>query len=151
MDGLEGLEDVILLAATNRADMLDPALLRAGRFGRHIEIPMPKEEARREIFKIHLSDKPLDDDVSIKEMAKQLDGYTGADIASVCEEATLMTIRRVVNNPSVKTYDKKSVKDVKISRKEFNQAIKKVLKSAKKAQKAQKLMYDKKPSEDLYR
>jgi len=151
MDGLEGLEDVILLAATNRADMLDPALLRAGRFGRHIEIPMPEEEARREIFKIHLRDKPLDDDVSIKEMAKQLEGYTGADIASVCEEATLMTIRRVVNDPSVKTYDKDSVKDVKISKKEFNTAIKKVLKSAKKAQKAQKMMYDKKPSEDLYR
>lgn len=151
MDGLEGLEDVILLAATNRADMLDPALLRAGRFGRHIEIPMPEEEARREIFKIHLSEKPLDDDVSIKEMAKQLDGYTGADIASVCEEATLMTIRRVVNDPSLKTYDKESVKDVKISKKEFNIAIKKVLKSAKKAQKAQKMMYDKKPSEDLYR
>jgi transitional endoplasmic reticulum ATPase len=151
MDGLEGLEDVILLAATNRADMLDPALLRAGRFGRHIEIPMPEEEARREIFKIHLRDKPLDDDVSIKEMAKQLDGYTGADIASVCEEATLMTIRRVVNDPSLKTYDKDSVKDVKISKKEFNIAIKKVLKSAKKAQKAQKMMYDKKPSEDLYR
>ncbi|TFF99541.1 MAG: AAA family ATPase [Promethearchaeota archaeon] len=151
MDGLEGLEDVILLAATNRADMLDPALLRAGRFGRHIEIPMPEEEARREIFKIHLRDKPLDKDVSIKEMAKQLDGYTGADIASVCEEATLMTIRRVVNDPSVKTYDKESVKNVSVSKKEFNQAIKKVLKSAKKAQKAQKLMYDKKPSEDLYR
>ncbi len=151
MDGLEGLEDVILLAATNRADMLDPALLRAGRFGRHIEIPMPDEESRREIFKIHLSDKPLDGNVSIKEMAKQLEGYTGADIASVCEEATLMTIRRVVNDPSLKTYDKESVKDVTIRKKEFNLAIKKVLKSAKKAQNAQKMMYDKKPSEDLYR
>jgi transitional endoplasmic reticulum ATPase len=151
MDGLEGLEDVILLAATNRADMLDPALLRAGRFGRHIEIPMPEEEARREIFKIHLRDKPLGDNVSIKEMAKRMDGYTGADIASVCEEATLMTIRRVVNDPSIQTFDKESVKNVKIERDEINKAIDKVVKSAKKAQKAQKMMYDRKPSEDLYR
>jgi transitional endoplasmic reticulum ATPase len=94
MDGLEGLKDVILLAATNRPELLDAALLRSGRFGRHIEIPMPDLNARREIFKIHLKNKPLKDDVSIEGLAEILDGYTGADIQAISEEATLLTIRK---------------------------------------------------------
>ncbi len=94
MDGLEGLKDVILLAATNRPELLDAALLRSGRFGRHIEIPMPDINARREIFKIHLKSKPLADDVSIERLAEILDGYTGADIQAISEEATLLTIRK---------------------------------------------------------
>lgn len=94
MDGLEGLKDVILLAATNRPELLDAALLRSGRFGRHIEIPMPDLNARREIFKIHLKNKPLADDVSIERLAEILDGYTGADIQAISEEATLLTIRK---------------------------------------------------------
>ena len=94
MDGLEGLKDVILLAATNRPELLDAALLRSGRFGRHVEIPMPDLNARREIFKIHLKNKPLADDVSIERLAEILDGYTGADIQAISEEATLLTIRK---------------------------------------------------------
>lgn len=96
MDGLEGLKDVILLAATNRPELLDAALLRSGRFGKHIEIPMPDLDARKEIFKIHLKNKPLANDVSIDRLAEILDGYTGADIQAISEEATLLTIRKNV-------------------------------------------------------
>jgi len=94
MDGLEGLKDVILLAATNRPELLDAALLRSGRFGRHIEIPMPNIDARKEIFKIHLKNKPLSNEVSIDKLAEILDGYTGADIQAISEEATLLTVRK---------------------------------------------------------
>ena len=99
MDGMEDLKEVILLAATNRPELLDPALLRSGRFGRHIEIPMPDLETRKEIFKIHLKNKPLADNVNINKLAEELDGYTGADIQALCEETTLLTIRNAV--PSI--------------------------------------------------
>jgi len=149
MDGLEGLKDVILLAATNRVDMLDPALLRSGRFGRHIEIPIPDKETRIEIFKIHLKNKPLANDIKIEKMANDLEGYTGADIQSICEEATLLTIRKTLADNSVNTQDADSVKNVKISQKEFDDAINKVLKSADRAKQAHD-KYAKEP-EEMYR
>jgi len=96
MDGLEDLENVILLAATNRPDMLDPALLRSGRFGRHVEINMPDFETRKEIFKIHLKNKPLAKDVNFDKLAEALEDYTGADIQAIAEEATLLTIRKAI-------------------------------------------------------
>jgi transitional endoplasmic reticulum ATPase len=150
MDGLEGLKEVILVAATNRPDMLDDALLRSGRFGRHIEIPMPDKTTRIEIFKIHLKTKPLAKDVDIDKMAEDLEGYTGADIQAISEEATLLTIRKVVNDGIVDTHDPESVKNVKISRVEFGEAFEKILKSAKKAQRAYE-SGTKEPTEDLYR
>lgn len=150
MDGLEGLKGVILLAATNRPDMLDPALMRSGRFGRHIEIPMPDKDTRIEIFKIHLKNKPLAKDVHIDQMAQDLDGYTGADIQAICEEATLLTIRRAVADININTQNADSVKVVKISKTEFDESIEKILKSADKAKKSQE-RYAKEPSEELYR
>jgi transitional endoplasmic reticulum ATPase len=149
MDGLEGLKDVILVAATNRPDMLDPALLRAGRFGRHIEIPPPSIEARKAIFKIHLKNKPLAKDVNITRMAEQLDGYTGAEIQAIAEEATLLTIRRAVSDPTIDTKDPDSVKVVKLTAEELQKAIDKVIKSADRAQKAHDIA--KEPSAELYR
>ena len=150
MDGLEGLKDVILLAATNRPDMLDPAILRSGRFGRHIDIPMPDKDARVKIFKIHLRNKPLASDVDINQMAQDLEDYTGADIQAICEEATLLTIRKAVSDATINTQDANSVKKVKISRSEFDDAISKILKSADKARKSHE-MFSKEPSEGLYR
>ncbi len=149
MDGLEGLKDVILLAATNRVDMLDPAMLRSGRFGRHIEIPMPDKKARKEIFKIHLKNKPLAKDVDIDKMAQSMENYTGADIQGICEEATLLTIRRALADPTINSQDSESVKKVKISKKEFDDAMEKVLKSADRAKIAQD-RYAKEP-EEMYR
>ncbi len=149
MDGMEGLKDVILLAATNRVDMLDPALLRSGRFGRHVEIPMPDKNARTTIFKINLRNKPLDKNVDIDKMAERLEGYTGADIQGLCEEATLLTIRKALADTSINTSDPESVKVVKISKKEFEDAMEKVLQSADRAKVAH-AKYAKEP-EGMYR
>lgn len=150
MDGLEGLKDVVLIAATNRMDMLDPALLRAGRFGRHVEIPMPDVEARKVIFKIHLGNKPKARNVNLAKMAQDLEGYTGADIAAICEEATLIRIRKAILEKTTNPYDEDSLKKVRINKEDFDEAIEKVLKSADKAQEAYK-RYSKEPSEELYR
>jgi len=149
MDGLEGLKNVVLLAATNRSDMLDPALLRSGRFGRHIEIPMPDLEARIKIFKIHLKNKPLAKNIDINKLAQEFEGYTGADIQGVCEEATLLTIRKTIADSTINTQDPASVKSVEIGKAEFEDAIVKILKSADRAQKAHK-KYEKEP-EGMYR
>ncbi|MBN1802639.1 MAG: CDC48 family AAA ATPase [Candidatus Lokiarchaeota archaeon] len=149
MDGLEGLKDVILLAATNRPDMLDPALLRSGRFGRHIEIPKPDKESRKSIFEIHLKKKPLDDEIDLDKMAEDMEGYTGADIEAICEEAILLTIRDAVANPNIDTSDPESVKIVKVNKKAFDKSIEKVKNTADRAMKAEQRITE--ASEDLYR
>jgi len=137
MDGLEGLKDVILLAATNRPDMLDPALLRSGRFGRHIEIPMPDKESRKAIFEIHLTNKPLEKSVDLDKLAEDLDGYTGADIQALSEEATLLTIREAVANPEIITNNAESVKSVEITREILIKSIEKIKTTADRATKAE--------------
>ena len=93
MDGLEELEDVAIIAATNRPDILDAGLMRPGRFDRHIQVKEPDEEARLAIFKVHTKDMPLADDVDLKKLAKNTDGYVGADIEAVCREAAMLTLR----------------------------------------------------------
>ena len=93
MDGLEELEDVAIIAATNRPDILDAGLMRPGRFDRHIQVKEPDEEARIAIFKVHTKDMPLASDVDIKKLAKNTDGYVGADIEAVCREAAMLTLR----------------------------------------------------------
>jgi len=110
--------------------MLDPAMLRSGRFGRHVQIPMPNKEARTAIFKIHIKGKPLDDNIDIEKISEALEGYTGADIKSVCEEATLLTIRKALADSSIDTKNSESVKKVKISKTEFDKAIEKVKNTA---------------------
>ena len=93
MDGFDSEHTVILLAATNRPEMLDRALLRPGRFDRHIKVDLPNEDARLSIFKVHTEGMPLADDVSLEKLAKQTDGYVGADIEAVCREADMLTLR----------------------------------------------------------
>ncbi|WP_460025325.1 CDC48 family AAA ATPase [Infirmifilum sp. SLHALR2] len=93
MDGLERLEGVVVIAATNRPDIIDPALLRPGRFDRLVYVPPPDEKARLEIFKVHTRRMPLAEDVDLAELAKRTEGYTGADIAAVCREAAITALR----------------------------------------------------------
>ncbi len=93
MDGLGGLKNVIVIAATNRPDIIDPALLRPGRFDKIIEIPMPNEAARLEIFKVHMKRMPIAKDVSIEQLAKATEGYTGAEIENLTREAGMNAIR----------------------------------------------------------
>ena len=93
MDGFGTNSGVIILAATNRADVLDPALLRAGRFDRQIHVELPDLQERKEIFEVHLRPLKLDDSLDIDFLAKQTPGFSGADIANVCNEAALIAAR----------------------------------------------------------
>ena len=99
MDGFGTNSGVIILAATNRADMLDSALLRAGRFDRQIHVDLPDLNERKEVFKVHLKPVKIDDSVDIDFLARQTPGFSGADIANVCNEAALIAARH--NNQTV--------------------------------------------------
>jgi transitional endoplasmic reticulum ATPase len=98
MDGLEELEDVVVIATTNRPDLLDDALLRPGRFDRHIRVSAPDEAARREVFRVHTRDRPLADDVDLDALARRTGGYVGADIEAVCREAATLAVRDYVGD-----------------------------------------------------
>ncbi len=92
MDGLEALEGVVVVGATNRPDMVDPALLRTGRFDRILLVPAPDKGARLEILKVHTKGMPLEG-VDLDELAEELDGYTGADLEGLCREAAMVALR----------------------------------------------------------
>ncbi|NCB63881.1 MAG: ATP-dependent metallopeptidase FtsH/Yme1/Tma family protein [Clostridia bacterium] len=94
MDGFAANEGVIVLAATNRVDILDPALLRPGRFDRQVYVGQPDMKGREEILKIHARNKPLGEDVSLKELSKATTGFTGADLENLMNEAALLAARR---------------------------------------------------------
>jgi len=93
MDGFEGDSQVILIAATNRPDVLDPALLRPGRFDRQIPVDRPDLKGREDILKVHAKNKPISDEVDLKGFARRTPGFTGADLANVLNEAALLTAR----------------------------------------------------------
>jgi len=105
MDGLEGLEDVTVIGATNRPDILDSALLRPGRFDRIILVDVPNLEGRKEIFKVHLKNTPIGEDVNIDVLAKMTEGYVGADIENLVREATMNALRKDIGAKSVKWAD----------------------------------------------
>jgi cell division protease FtsH len=94
MDGFETVEGVVMMAATNRPDILDPALLRPGRFDRQIMVPLPTQEERVEILKVHLKDKKIDADVDPLVIARGTPGMSGADLANLVNEAALFAVRR---------------------------------------------------------
>ena len=126
MDGLEELRGVVVIAATNRPDIIDPALLRPGRFDKLLYVPPPDLEARKEILKIHLRKKPLAEDINIDEIAKRTEGYTGADLAAVCNTAVMLAVREHIMANKNPEEAKKNVKDVKVCRRHFEEALKKV-------------------------
>jgi len=101
MDGLEALRDVVVIAATNRPNLLDPAVLRPGRFDRLVFIGSPDRKGRLKIFKIHTKDTPLADDVDLEALADITEGYVGADIESVCREAVMIALRENFDVESV--------------------------------------------------
>jgi len=95
-DGIEELKGVLVLGATNRPDMLDPAVLRPGRFDEIIEIPLPEKTDRKEILKVHLRGKPVVSAVDQDGLAARTEGFSSAEIASICNRAALMAVRRAV-------------------------------------------------------
>ncbi len=113
MDGLEDVKEVLVLGATNRPDMLDTALLRPGRFDKILLVNAPEEKGREIILGIHTKDMPLSKDVKLKELAKETDGYTGADIEALVREAAMVALRLDMNSSEV-------------SKKHFEEAKKKV-------------------------
>jgi len=110
MDGFESHEEVIVMAATNRPDVLDPALLRPGRFDRHIVIDRPGWKERKSIFEVYVRDKTLADDVDLETMARGTPGMTGADIENLANEAALVAIRK--NKEKIDMSDFEEAKDV---------------------------------------
>lgn len=102
MDGLETLNDVVIIAATNRPDIIDPALLRQGRFDRIILTSIPDAKGRKKIFEIYTEGMPIAKDVKIAELAEKTEGYVGADIEGVCREAAMIALREDINTKEVK-------------------------------------------------
>ena len=107
ISGLEELHDVVVIAATNRPDIVDPALLRPGRFDRQILTQTPDEEARYQILKVHTKDMPLAKEVDIRKRARETDGYSGADIEALCREAAMNAMRKDIqaNQIAKKDFD----------------------------------------------
>ncbi len=126
LDGMEELKDVVILAASNRPDLIDTALLRPGRFDRLIYITPPDKQSREEIFKIHLKEKPLAEDVKISELAEKTEGYVGADIEAICREAAMLALRELIKHGMSRDEVKEHAKFVKIYNKHLEEALKRV-------------------------
>ncbi len=105
MDGFEGKEGIIVIAATNRPDVLDPALLRPGRFDRQIVVPSPDVKGRLEILKVHTRNIPLAEDVDLEVIAKSTPGFSGADLANLVNEAALLAARKSKNRVEMEDFD----------------------------------------------
>ncbi len=122
LDGLEELKGVLVLGATNRRELLDSAILRPGRFDLILELPVPDEEAREEIFKVHTEGKPLDKGIDLKILSRQTEGLVGADIAAICQSASMKRIEDFIEKKE-KDYSK-----FKIKNSDFQKAIEQIKK-----------------------
>jgi len=123
MDGIEELKGVVVLAATNRLDLVDPAILRSGRFDLLFELSLPDEEIRLKIFKIHTKNKPLAQNVDLTKLAKETDGRTGSDIEFVCRKASMFAVREYIEHNSAKKKIS-AIGELKVSKQHFDEAIK---------------------------
>jgi transitional endoplasmic reticulum ATPase len=126
LDGLEVLSNVIIIAATNRPDIIDAALLRPGRFDRLLYVAPPDKESRIQIFKIHTSKKPLADDVKIETLAAHTEGYTGADIAALASAAVMLALRGHIEKYKDPKKAESAKTELKIHMKHFEEAMKKI-------------------------
>ncbi|MFC7073009.1 CDC48 family AAA ATPase [Halovenus rubra] len=122
LDGLEELEDVVVIATTNRPDLIDTALLRPGRLDRHVHVPVPDEDARQKIFDVHTGEKPLADDIDLETLAERTNGYVGADIEAVCREASMAASREFINSVSPEEVTD-SVGNVRVTMEHFEEAL----------------------------
>lgn len=113
MDGLLSLQNVLVLAATNRPDIIDPAVMRPGRFDRIILVPAPDDGARLQVLKIHTKDMPLAKNVDLQDLAKMTAGYSGADLEALCREAAMTALRKDMDSKIVTPEDfKAAMKEV---------------------------------------
>ena len=123
MDGIEELKGVLILGATNRLDLVDKAVLRPGRFDLLLELPIPDEKTRLEIFKIHTKGKPLDSDVDLKELVGVTDKFTGADVESAVRSASILSMRDFLEKEKGKISEEK-LKSFTIKKRFFDEAVK---------------------------
>jgi transitional endoplasmic reticulum ATPase len=135
LDGLEELQRVVVLAATNRPDIVDPALLRAGRFDRILQVPTPDKKARLEILKIHTAKNPIGSDVNLQEIAEKTDGYSGADLAALASSAVMMAIEEHVAKYNTPDEVKKHADEVKVTAKHFEKSLEKTKPSSQEEKK----------------
>jgi transitional endoplasmic reticulum ATPase len=126
LDGLEVLSNVIIIAATNRPDIIDAALLRPGRFDRLLYVPPPDKESRIQIFKIHTSKKPLAEDVNINTLASNTEGYTGADIAALASAAVMLALREHIDKYKDPKKADLAKGELRIHMKNFEEAMRKI-------------------------
>ncbi|EMA01874.1 transitional endoplasmic reticulum ATPase [Haloarcula vallismortis] len=125
LDGIEEMENVVVVATTNRPDLIDDALLRPGRLDRHVHVPVPDEDARRAIFQVHTRNKPLADGVDLDELARRTDGYVGADIEAVAREASMAATREFINSVDPEEIGD-SVSNVRVTMDHFEHALEEV-------------------------
>jgi transitional endoplasmic reticulum ATPase len=146
LDGLEELYGVVVIGATNRPDLIDPGLLRPGRFDKHLLVPVPDSEARLEIFKIHTKDMPLAKDVELKSLAKKTVDWVGADIEAMCREAAMIALKETVDKDG-------HLHSKKVAMKHFEEALEKVRPSVtrevKKFYESWERKYEVGPTEEL--
>ena len=126
LDGLEELQKVVVLAATNRPDIVDPALLRPGRFDRVLKVPPPDKKARLEILKLHTAKNPLAPDVNLDRIAEKTDGFTGADLAGVASTAVMIALQDLVSKYKTIEEVRKHAAEIKVTPKNFDQALEKI-------------------------
>src|ERR671923_1890266 len=126
LDGLEILTNVVVIGATNRPDIIDPALLRPGRFDRLLYVPPPDYESRKQIIRIHTKKKPLADDINIDKLATKMDSYTGADIAAVASAAVMLALREYISKYRKPQEAESHAKELKIHMRHFEEAMKKI-------------------------
>jgi transitional endoplasmic reticulum ATPase len=126
LDGLEELQKVVVLAATNRPDIVDPALLRPGRFDRVLKVPAPDKKARLEILKLHTAKNPLAQDVDLTRVAEKTEGYTGADLAGVASTAVMIALEEHVSKYKTIEEVRKHSAEIKVTAKHFDKALEKI-------------------------
>jgi transitional endoplasmic reticulum ATPase len=125
LDGLEELEDVVVIATTNRPDLIDSALIRPGRLDRHVHVPVPDEGARRKILEVHTRGKPLAEGADLDDLAARTDGYVGADLEAVCREASMAATREFINSVNPDEVDD-TVGNVRLTMDHFEEALEEV-------------------------
>jgi len=125
LDGLASNPNLVVLAATNRYEAIDPALLRPGRFESHVEVPLPDEEARRLILRVHTEGKPLGEDIDIDELAAETEGYSGADLEALVRQASLFAIRGLATDIGPEAANERA-DEIRITREHFEDARSKV-------------------------
>jgi len=126
LDGIQALQGVVVLAATNRVDMVDPALLRSGRFDKIIAIPLPDDEARRQVLQIHMKGKPISKEVEVGELVKMTAGFNGADLAALVNTAVSMVLQAYIAKYPKPEDAKKHLTEAVVTYEHFQEAAKKV-------------------------